>query len=87
LTIVRPTKKPGEGIAEQVKGRQVDAVHDRHKQKYEDVKDDSPNFSEGHFGKQGKTHQLKEHQEGAHHGQGQHDAPANNSNGKGKEKK
>ncbi len=81
LPIVGPTNKPGEGIAQQLKGRQVDAVHDKNRQKYGVVKDDSPNFSEGLFGhgKQGEMYQLKKHQGGAHHMQGQHDAPANNS--------
>jgi hypothetical protein len=88
LPIVKPLKKLGEGVAQQEKERQNEAVHNQHKIFYGDVKPNSSNSSEGHFGpgKQGETHQLKEQQGGAHHGQGQHDAPANNAKGKRKRK-
>jgi hypothetical protein len=80
---IPPPYKPGEGSAQQEKERQQNEVHNLTKVKYGDVKPYSSNSSEGHFGpgKQGETDQG-----GAHHGQGQHDAPTNNANGKRKRK-
>jgi hypothetical protein len=88
LTIVWPPKTPEESIAQQEEERQQDKVHKIIKTRYGDVKPDSSNSVEEHFGpgKQGEKHQFKEHQGPAHHGQGQHDAPANNANGKRKRK-